>query len=155
MTMKTIFASIVFIFISTLSMSARDLAEECEEIKEVSTVSINQAMLKLVSFPEKGSNPIDLDALSSRLDKVQIINADEPAPAAAVKNIVKNYLNGKPRFERTMKMKDGDESVQMYMRSLPDNKNEFLILVEDTPEVTVVVLLGSITMDELASVTDF
>lgn len=152
--MKHTLLSIAFIFISVLSTSARDLVEECEDIKDVSTVSINQAMLKLVSFPDKGSNPIDLDAISSRLDKVQIISADETAPSAAVKNIVKNYLNGKPRFERTMKMKDGDESVQMYMRTLPDNKNEFVILVEDTPDITVVVLSGSITMDELANVTD-
>lgn len=149
-----IISSVAFILLSVLTLSARDLAEECEDIKDVITVSINQAMLKLVSLPDKGSNPIDLDAISSRLDKVQIISADEPAPSTTVKNIVRNYLNSQPRFERTMKMKDGDESVQMYMRKLPDGKNEFVVLVEDTPDITVVVLLGSISMEELANVTD-
>ncbi|MDE6449943.1 MAG: DUF4252 domain-containing protein [Muribaculaceae bacterium] len=149
-----IITSVAFILLSVLISSARDLAEECEDIKDVSTVSINQAMLKLISFPDKGSNPIDLDAISSRLDKVQIISADEPAPSTTVKNIVRNYLNSQPRFERTMKMKDGDESVQMYMRKLPDGKNEFVVLVEDTPDITVVVLQGSISMEELANVTD-
>lgn len=149
-----IISSVAFILLSVLTLSARDLAEECEDIKDVITVSINQAMLKLVSLPDKGSNPIDLDAISSRLDKVQIISADEPAPSTTVKNIVRNYLNSQPRFERTMKMKDGDESVQMYMRKLPDGKNEFVVLVEDTPDITVVVLLGCISMEELANVTD-
>ncbi|MDE5634685.1 MAG: DUF4252 domain-containing protein [Muribaculaceae bacterium] len=149
-----IITSVAFILLSVLISSARDLAEECEDIKDVSTVSINQAMLKLISFPDKGSNPIDLDAISSRLDKVQIISTDEPGPSTTVKNIVRNYLNSQPRFERTMKMKDGDESVQMYMRKLPDGKNEFVVLVEDTPDITVVVLQGSISMEELANVTD-
>jgi len=149
------FITLILILAMTgVGMAARDLAEECENIKSVSTVSINQAMLKLVSFPDKGSNPIDLDVLSDRLDKVQIINADEDAPAAAVRNAVNKYLGGTPRFERTMRMKDGDESVQMYMRTLPDKKNEFIVLVEDNPDITVVVLLGSVTMDELANVTD-
>ncbi len=153
--MRTIFASIAISLLSVMSLSARDLVEECEDIRDVNTVSINQSMLKLVSFPDKGSNPIDLDALSSRLDKVQIINADEEVTSAAVRNIVKRYLDSQPRFERTMKMKDGDESIQMYMRRHSDNKNEFVVLVEDAPDITVVVLIGSITMDELANVTGF
>lgn len=149
-----IITSVALILLSVLILSARDLAEECEDIKDVSTVSINQAMLKLISFPNKSSNPVDLDAISSRLDNVQIISTDEPVPSTAVKNIVRNYLNSQPRFERTIKMKDGDESVQMYMRKLPDGKNEFVVLVEDSPEIIVVVLQGSISMEELANVTD-
>ncbi len=149
-----IITSVALILLSVLILSARDLAEECEDIKDVSTVSINQAMLKLISFPYKSSNPVDLDAISSRLDNVQIISTDEPVPSTAVKNIVRNYLNSQPRFERTIKMKDGDESVQMYMRKLPDGKNEFVVLVEDSPEIIVVVLQGSISMEELANVTD-
>ncbi len=149
-----IITSVALILLSVLILSARDLAEECEDIKDVSTVSINQAMLKLISFPYKSSNPVDLDAISSRLNNVQIISTDEPVPSTAVKNIVRNYLNSQPRFERTIKMKDGDESVQMYMRKLPDGKNEFVVLVEDSPEIIVVVLQGSISMEELANVTD-
>lgn len=150
----------LLLFATTVMIaSAFDLAEECDNIKGVSTVSINQSMLKLVSFPDKGTNPVDLEALSSRLDKVQIINADEPVPSAAVKNAVNRYLSGAPRFERTMKMKDGDESVMMYMRTLSvprsnEPQNEFLIIVEDAPDITVVLLVGKITMDELANVTD-
>lgn len=156
--MKRLLSLLVFVLAAIPLFAVEDLVEECENIPDVSTVSINQKMLKLASFPDKGSNPIDLEAIAGRLDKIQIINADEPAAALSVKNVVGRYLKGTPRFERTMKMKDGDESTMMYVRTLSNNrgvpKNEFIIIVEDIPDITVILLIGDISMDELANVTD-
>ena len=134
---------------------ANDLAELCQNIPGVTSVEIDQSMLNRAVFPSNDS-PIPLDRLADRLDKVQIISITRNGPSRdKVMEVTTKYLESEPQFQRAMRTKDDTTFLMLYSRSLGGNKNEFLLMVEDNSDLTIIVLSGNVTMQDIGAFTSF
>ena len=51
-----------------------------------------------------------------------------------------------------MKMNDDGEKMTIYQRTLKDGKNEFALLTEDKDEVTIINLMGAITLKDIKDI---
>lgn len=139
-----------------LSSIANNFGELCENIPNVNCISINQKMLKLASFPTEASNSnIDLDDVADKLENIEILNCEHKETIPVVKSTVKKYLSKEPRFERTMRMTDGEDTISMYMKELPDNRYEYILVLAESDEITVINLVGSVTPQQLGDCTNF
>lgn len=155
--MKKLFLILFILLLSPFAavIQAKSLSEQCENIAGVNTVDIDQAMLKLAVFPPN-EGPIKLSLISDKLDRVQIITTITSGPARnEVMELTDKYLETTPRFKRAMRTKDDTTLLMLYSRELEKNQNEFLLVVEDQSNLTIVLLSGEITMEEIGSVTSF
>lgn len=49
-----------------------------------------------------------------------------------------------------MSVNDDEQNVKIYMKKMANNTNEYVILVEESDEVLVVLMNGTLTLDEAA-----
>lgn len=152
--MKRILFSILPVVLCLSTLTAKNLVEMCDNIPGINTVTINQSMMKLVEFPSNTTKPVDLDALSDRLDLVQIINAEDRMKVREVKEQLTKYMSDGTSFQVMMKMKDDDENLTMYQRPIAGDRNEFIVVAEEYNEITIVLLTGTLTISDLANLTD-
>ncbi|MBD5180402.1 MAG: DUF4252 domain-containing protein [Bacteroidales bacterium] len=155
--MKKYIVFLLLLIVSPLAVSvhAKSLSEQCEDITGVNTIDIDQSMLKLAVFPSNDS-PIQLTPIADLLDKVQIISTKASTPARdRVMALTDKYLESAPKFKRAMRTKDDTTLLVLYSRALEKDMNEFLLIVEDKTDLTIVLLAGNITMEEIGSLTSF
>ena len=51
-----------------------------------------------------------------------------------------------------MKIKDKDERTTIYLKSYGKNNNEFILMNEEPKEITIIQLVGHITLSEIKNI---
>lgn len=145
--MKKIFLALI-ILVSALSAHAQSkFFESCEDMDGVTTVYISKAMLQFAGAADIDAGDIDISPLVSKLDGIEIISA-EGSNAAKISRKAKEFVKG-DNVESLMRVKDDGETVNMFLRKFPKGRNEFILLVDENKEFTVILFSGTMTMDEV------
>ena len=112
--------------------------EKCEKIKGVTTVYVSKAMLQMAGDANV-TDDMNLSAVIKKLNSLEVINAESSA------SVVELNKNG---YEIMMSVNDDEQNVKIYMKKMANNTNEYVILVEESDEVLVVLMNGTLTLDE-------
>ena len=118
--------------------------EKCEKIKGVTTVYVSKAMLQMAGDANV-TDDMNLSAVIKKLNSLEVINAES---SASVVELNKLNLNGKNGYEIMMSVNDDEQNVKIYMKKMANNTNEYVILVEESDEVLIVLMNGTLTLDE-------
>ena len=122
--------------------------EKCEKIKGVTTVYVSKAMLQMAGDANV-TDDMNLSAVIKKLNSLEVINAESPASVVELNKLIKELnLNGKNGYEIMMSDNDDEQNVKIYMKNMANNTNEYVILVEESDEVLVVLMNGTLTLDE-------
>ena len=121
--------------------------EKCEKIKGVTTVYVSKAMLQMAGDANV-TDDMNLSAVIKKLNSLEVINAESSASVELNKLIKELNLNGKNGYEIMMSVNDDEQNVKIYMKKMANNTNEYVILVEESDEVLVVLMNGTLTLDE-------
>ncbi len=145
-------AATVGLVLVCIAGSAQDqLFKRYENTKGVSTVYISPAMFRLM--PKKKVGDKDIVQIASRLDKLQILECERPSLIAAIKREALAYYR-KNRYEVVMQMKDDDERVTVYQRTIGKGKNEFVLFNEEEDELSIIQVVGNVSLDEIKHLND-
>lgn len=122
--------------------------EKCEKIKGVTTVYVSKAMLQMAGDANV-TDDMNLSAVIKKLNSLEVINAESSASVVEFNKLIKELnLNGKNGYEIMMSVNDDEQNVKIYMKKMANNTNEYVILVEESDEVLVVLMNGTLTLDE-------
>ena len=136
----------VFCAMGTFAQSK--LFEKCEKIKGVTTVYVSKAMLQMAGDANV-TDDMNLSAVIKKLNSLEVINAESSASVVELNKLIKELnLNGKNGYEIMMSVNDDEQNVKIYMKKMANNTNEYVILVEESDEVLVVLMNGTLTLDE-------
>lgn len=126
------------------------LFSKYENIKGVETVFISKAMFRLM--PKLDNYPHNIGRIASKLDRIQILSCERPS---MVKQIADNALSifKRERYEVMMQMTDEGETTTIYMKPRGGGKNEFALLSTEKNEVSIINVLGNITLDDIKQIT--
>ena len=95
------------------------------------------------------TDDMNLSAVIKKLNSLEVINAESSASVVELNKLIKELnLNGKNGYEIMMSVNDDEQNVKIYMKKMANNTNEYVILVEESDEVLVVLMNGTLTLDE-------
>lgn len=125
------------------------LFDKYEDTNGVTSIYISKTMLGMIPNVKAGKH--DIGNIASKLDYIRILSCEKSALfSRLLDDARKNYQSG--NYETIMKMNDDDEKVTIYQRTLKDGKNEFALLTEDKDEVTIINLMGTITLKDIKDI---
>lgn len=116
----------------------------------ISVVNISKSMLGLMSGSASGNKKIK--DMANKLERIRILTCENNKLIGKVKKDAMEYV-GKKGYEELMSSQDGDEMVYILQHSLGGNNFEYVVLSIDKKEVSVINIIGHLTIDEIKAVT--
>ena len=110
------------------------LFKKYENVKGVSTVYISKSLLGLVPKLEAGD--MDISAIASKLDHVQVLTCERPSLIKEIKATAMEILS-KGGYNNLMTVRDGDELTIVYGKQLGKGKNELVLLEVEKNDITM------------------
>ena len=122
--------------------------EKYADAKNVTYVYISKYMLSMAGKNATPSVPgVDIKTLAGKLTGIQIINTENKAAQAKLKNDVKGIIS-KDKYELLMQMNEDDSRVNIY-HHITKQQSAVVMQVEDKEELTLMVFSGKFTLDDV------
>ena len=122
--------------------------EKYADAKNVTYVYISKYMLAMAGKNATPSVPgVDIKTLAGKLTGIQIINTENKAAQAKLKNDVKGIIS-RDKYELLMQMNEDDSKVNIY-HCIAKQQSAVVMQVEDKEELTLMVFSGKFTLEDV------
>lgn len=147
--MKKILLLLLFGFTFNCTFAQKVFFDKFDDKDGVTTVYISASMLKMMGNVQAGNK--DISRIAKRLDHIQVLECERPSLIGNIKNTALSYYN-QAKYAVVMKTKSNGEDVTIYEKKYQNGKNEYVLLMVEHDEITIVNLLGRITLEEIKSI---
>ena len=139
----------IVVVLCSLTANAQVKAfEKYADMKNVTYVYISKYMLGMAGKNATPSVPgVDTRTLAGKLTGIQIINAENKAAQAKLKNDVKGIIS-RDKYELLMQMNEDDSRVNIY-HHITKQQSAVVMQVEDKEELTLMVFSGKFTLEDV------
>ena len=139
----------IVIVLCSLTANAQVKAfEKYADAKNVTYVYISKYMLAMAGKNATPSVPgVDIKTLAGKLTGIQIINTENKAAQAKLKNDVKGIIS-RDKYELLMQMNEDDSRVNIY-HHITKQQSAVVMQVEDKEELTLMVFSGKFTLEDV------
>ena len=139
----------IMVVLCSLTANAQVKAfEKYADAKNVTYVYISKYMLSMAGKNATPSVPgVDIKTLAGKLTGIQIINTENKAAQAKLKNDVKGIIS-RDKYELLMQMNEDDSKVNIY-HCIAKQQSAVVMQVEDKEELTLMVFSGKFTLDDV------
>ena len=148
---QIIIKTLIGIMVATCSLNANAQVKAFEkyaDAKNVTYVYISKYMLAMTGKNATPSVPgVDIKTLAGKLTGIQIINTENKAAQAKLKNDVKGIIS-RDKYELLMQMNEDDSRVNIY-HHIAKQQSAVVMQVEDKEELTLMVFSGKFTLDDV------
>ena len=120
------------LFACIMASAQKALFDKYSETDGVSTVYISHKMMRMMGNVKAGNK--DISKIASRLDYQSIFSQQ--------------------RFSVVMQVNEGTEHTTIYERHYPNGKNEFSLLAIERNEITIINLLGNVTLQDIQGIAN-
>ena len=122
--------------------------EKYADAKNVTYVYISKYMLSMAGKNATPSVPgVDIKTLAGKLTGIQIINTENKAAQAKLKNDVKGIIS-RDKYELLMQMNEDDSKVNIY-HCIAKQQSAVVMQIEDKEELTLMVFSGKFTLEDV------
>ena len=148
---QIIIKTLLGIVVSLCSLNANAQVKAFEkyaDAKNVTYVYISKYMLSMAGKNATPSVPgVDIKTLAGKLTGIQIINAENKAAQAKLKNDAKSIM-AKDKYELLMQMKEDDSKVNIY-HHIAKQQSAVVMQVENDEELTLMIFSGKFTLEDV------
>ena len=148
---QIIIKTLIGIMVATCSLNANAQVKAFEkyaDAKNVTYVYISKYMLGMAGKNATPSVPgVDIKTLAGKLTGIQIINTENKAAQAKLKNDVKGIIS-RDKYELLMQMNEDDSRVNIY-HHITKQQSAVVMQVEDKEELTLMVFSGKFTLEDV------
>ena len=139
----------IVIVLCSLTANAQVKAfEKYADARNVTYVYISKYMLSMAGKNATPSVPgVDIKTLAGKLTGIQIINTENKAAQAKLKNDVKGIIS-RDKYELLMQMNEDDSRVNIY-HHIAKQQSAVVMQVEDKEELTLMVFSGKFTLEDV------
>ena len=139
----------IMVVLCSLTANAQVKAfEKYADAKNVTYVYISKYMLSMAGKNATPSVPgVDIKTLAGKLTGIQIINTENKAAQAKLKNDVKGIIS-RDKYELLMQMNEDDSRVNIY-HHITKQQSAVVMQVEDEEELTLMVFSGKFTLEDV------
>ena len=142
---------IVALMLTVTSVHAQEsLFEKYEDTNGVTTIYISKTMLGMIPDVKAGKH--DIRNIAGKLDYLRILSCEKQALIAPLLEDAKKVFRS-GGYEPIMKVNEDGDKVTIYQRTLKGGKNEFSLLTEEKNEITIINIVGTVTLKEIQGLT--
>ena len=148
--MKKYILLFIIAFTAQMAMAQKSLFEKYENTKGVETIFISKALLSFAG----NIGGIDKDILKvvDKLDEVRILDCEKKDTMQKVLSDARAIYSNE-RYTELMRINDGGEKVTIYQKPI-GKKFEYVLLAVKRDEVSIINLVGTLTLEELKRIAD-
>ena len=136
---------------SICSYGQQSFFDKYAEMEGVTSVYITKSMLSLLPKGQTSVNGVNIGNITSRLDNIQILSADEQ-PIIDKLRKESSSINTRNGYEELMRVREDGEKTTIYFKDGKKDKKEFVLLVDEKDEFTIISIVGDLTLQEIQGI---
>lgn len=133
---------------SLFAQAQQSFFDKYAEMEGVTSVYISKNMLSLLPNVNSTINGIHIGNIASRLDNIQILSSDESAIISKLRKETAD-INTQNGYEELMRVRENGEKTTIYLKDKKGKKKEFVLLVDEKDELTIISIVGDLTLQEI------
>lgn len=145
----TLLVVLMATFTSEKAMAQDALFEKFNDMDGITTIFISKTMLQMIPNVKTGKH--DISSIAAKLDQLRVLTCERPSLIPSVKKqALEVYGNGK--YEVAMQINDSGESTTIYHKKISKDKSEFVLLSEESDEISIISVKGKISLKDIQSI---
>ena len=136
---------------SICSYGQQSFFDKYAEMEGVTSVYITKSMLSLLPKGQASVNGVNIGNIASRLDNIQILSADEQPIIDKLRKET-SVINTRNGYEELMRVREDGEKTTIYFKDGKKDKKEFVLLVDEKDEFTIISIVGDLTLQEIQGI---
>ena len=136
---------------SICSYGQQSFFDKYAEMEGVTSVYITKSMLSLFPKGQTSVNGVNIDNIASRLDNIQILSADEQPIIDKLRKET-SAINTRNGYEELMRVREDGEKTTIYFKDGKKDKKEFVLLLDEKDEFTIISIVGDLTLQEIQGI---
>lgn len=149
--MKARLFIIVSVMLAALSVNAQNSFEKIAEMEGVKSVYVSPKMFSMMNDSNTGDINID-KKVAKKITGLQILSSESQEASDLLRRETA-FINTQNGYEELLRVKDSGERVFIYTKE-NKNANEYVLLVDEGKEFTVIILEGKLTVDEVRGIVN-
>lgn len=151
--MKTrLFVILIGLVLAVCSLDAQNRFDKIAEMEGVTSVYVSPKMFNMMKDSNSSTGDINIDKVAKKLTGLQILTAENQEASSLLRKETA-FINSKNGYEELMRVKDEGERMFIYMKEGKET-NEYILLVDETKEFTLIILEGKLTIDEVRGIVN-
>ena len=148
---RTLIIAIMATLCSVCSYGQQSFFDKYADMDGVTSVYISKSMLSLFPKGQTNVNGINIGDIASRLDNIQILSADEQPIVDKLRKET-SHINTRNGYEELMRVREDGEKTTIYFKDGKKDKKEFVLLVDEKDEFTIISIVGDLTLQEIQGI---
>ena len=136
---------------SICSYGQQSFFDKYAEMEGVTSVYITKSMLSLFPKGQTSVNGVNIGNIASRLDNIQILSADEQPIIDKLRKET-SVINTQNGYEELMRVREDGEKTTIYFKDGKKDKKEFVLLLDEKDEFTIISIVGDLTLQEIQGI---
>ena len=148
---RTFIITLLITFCSVCSYGQQSFFDKYAEMEGVTSVYITKSMLSLFPKGQASVNGVNIGNIASRLNNIQILSADEQ-PIIDKLRKESSSINTRNGYEELMRVREDGEKTTIYFKDGKKDKKEFVLLLDEKDEFTIISIVGDLTLQEIQGI---
>ena len=148
---RTFIITLLITFCSVSSYGQQSFFDKYAEMEGVTSVYITKSMLSLFPKGQTSVNGVNIGNITSRLDNIQILSADEQPIIDKLRKETSG-INSRNGYEELMRVREDGEKTTIYFKDGKKDKKEFVLLMDQKDEFTIISIVGDLTLQEIQGI---
>lgn len=148
---RTYIIAILTILCSVCCYGQQSFFDKYAEMEGVTSVYITKSMLSLFPKGQTKVNGVNIGDIASRLDNIQILSSDEQPIISRLRKETSD-INTRNGYEELMRVREDGEKTTIYFKDGKKDKKEFVLLVDEKDEFTIISIVGDLTLQEIQGI---
>ena len=148
---RTFIITLLITFCSVCSYGQQSFFDKYAEMEGVTSVYITNSMLSLFPKGQTNVNGVNIGNIASRLDNIQILSADEQPIIDKLRKET-SVINTRNGYEELMRVREDGEKTTIYFKDGKKDKKEFVLLLDEKDEFTIISIVGDLTLQEIQGI---
>lgn len=147
--MKKVFITWIFVLLACAGLHAQEsFFEKFADRKGVTSVYISKRMFGMMKNIDSGN--INLANVAGKINSMQILTCENKSVADELR---KETAHIKPEngYEELIRVREEGERITIYVKE-GNKENEYMLLVDEQDEFTIILLNGQLTLEEIQGV---
>ena len=104
-------------------------------------------------FPKMSGNinGVNIGSKANRLNNIQVLSSEKVPIIEQLRKETK-HLNTKKGYEELIRIQEDGEKTTIYFKEQKKGNNEFILIVDEKDEFTIISITGNLTMKEIQEI---
>ena len=137
----------MLLIMGTTANAQKEVFQKYQDKEGVTTVHVPRFLMRIA-----GRFDSDAKKLTDRLNDVRILTCENGNMAKKIKQEALAAYRSQG-YEEMLRVKEDDEQIRIYQRTLKGGKSEFALLAENN-ELAIINVTGRLSLDEVRAIED-